>query len=394
MKLSKQKVTNILLVLSIILFAASSVSDRKVVEATANEDFVSVRPISAEFIPERTDKTIITVGEGIIETVPDVAYVNIGVVSEGKDLSKVQEENALKMNNIMNKLKELNVKEKHIKTTNYNIYPNYNWEDRTGEGRIVGYTVNNTLTVTVENINKTDNLLDKVVKSGSNNINGISFGIKDSSKIYNQALELAIKNAKEKALVMGKAVGAVNVEPIKITEVGNSGYDYYGANMDGGLNESVGTPISQGTLTVNASVSVEFAFTNKKQEVPVKEVLKKNKLNLNDIFEINTDKEIYKKNETLNFSIKNIGKKLSLILGRDFRIEKLNGETYEDFPLNLMFTKDLIIISPEKDFSQELDLSSFELGEYRIVKNISIEDNNKDNEFPLNITLQKNFKVK
>lgn len=393
MKLNKQKVTNILLVLSIILFAASSVSDRKVIEATANEDFVSVRPISAEFMPERMDKTIITVGEGIIETVPDVAYVSIGVVSEGGDLSKIQKDNAKKMNKIMDKLKELNVKEKHIKTSSYNIYPNYKWYEDTKESKIVGYRVSNTLTVTVEDINKTDNLLDAVVNSGSNNINGISFGIKDSSKIYNQALELAIKNAKEKALVMGKAVGAVNVEPIKITEVGNSGYGYLEKNMSIAT-DSVSTPISQGTLTVNASVSVEFAFTDTKQEVPVKEVLKKNKLNLNDIFEISTDKETYKKDETLNFSIKNIGKKLSLMLGRDFRIEKFNGETYEDFPLNLMFTKDLIIISPEKDFSQELDLSNFESGEYHIVKNISIEDNNKDNEFPLNITLQKNFKVK
>lgn len=393
MKLSKQKVTNILLVLSIILFAASSVSDRKVVEATANEDFVSIRPISAEFMPERMDKTIITVGEGIIETVPDVAYVNIGVVSEGKDLSKVQEENALKMNNIMNKLKELNVKEKHIKTTNYNIYPNYNWEDRTGESRIVGYTVNNTLTVTVENINKTDNLLDEVVKSGSNNINGISFGIKDSSKIYNQALELAIKNAKEKALVMGRAVGAVNVEPIKITEVGNSGYGYFEKNM-GIATDSVSTPISQGTLTVSANVSVEFSFNDTKIEVPVKEIVKKNKLNIDDILEISVDKETYNKDEVLKFNIKNINKESSLMVGRDFRIEKFDGNTYVDIPLDLMITMDLVIISPGKDFTQELNLSSFESGEYRIVKNISIEDNNKDNEFPLNITLQKNFTIK
>lgn len=394
MRLNKNKVINILLALSIILFAAASVSGRKVVEATVSEDFASIRPISAEFMPEKMDKTIITVGNGEIETVPDVAYVSIGVVSEGGDLSKIQKDNAKKMNKIMDKLKELNVKEKHIKTSSYNIYPNYKWYEDTKESKIVGYRVSNTLIVTVEDINKTDNLLDEVVNSGSNNINGISFGIKDSSKLYNNALELAIKDAKEKAVVMGKAVGAVNVEPIKITETRNSGYNYYGASMDGCLNESMGTPISQGTLTVNASVSVEFAFTNTKQEVPVKEVLKKNKLNLNDIFEISTDKETYKKDETLNFSIKNIGKKLSLILGRDFRIEKLNGETYEDFPLNLMFTKDLIIISPEKDFSQELDLSNFESGEYRIVKNISIEDNNKDNEFPLNITLQKNFKIK
>ena len=73
---------------------------------------------------------------------------------------------------------------------------------------------------------------------------------------------------------MGKAVGAVNVEPIKITEVGNSGYGYLEKNMSIAT-DSVSTPISQGTLTVNASVSVEFAFTNTKQEVPVKEVLKK-----------------------------------------------------------------------------------------------------------------------
>jgi uncharacterized protein YggE len=231
-----------------LLFSTISLSKNNVVEA----DTVSQPPSEV--------RTITASGKGAIEAIPDVAYVNIGVITEGVELSKVQTDNAEKMTNVIASLTELGIKKEEIKTTSYNVNPNYNWDEKTGKSNIVGYTVNNTLVVTINEINKTGNLLDKVVANGSNSISSIRFGIKNETELYNQALELAVKDARAKAEAMGKGLGINNIIPFKITESSNRYtpvYNERNAAMDAA---KATTPISGGELEISASVSIEFSF--------------------------------------------------------------------------------------------------------------------------------------
>jgi Uncharacterized conserved protein len=205
--------------------------------------------------------TITASGEGAIEAAPDVAYVSIGVVTEGKELAKVQAENADKMAKVMASLTKLGIKKEEIKTSNYNVNPKYEWNDKTGVSTIVGYTVNNTLDVTVNDITKTGTILDSAVASGSNSINGVRFALKNETELYNKALELAVKDAKAKAAAMGKGLGITNIQPYKITEISNRNTPvYYNAKTESMDAARAATPISEGELKVTANVSVEFSF--------------------------------------------------------------------------------------------------------------------------------------
>jgi uncharacterized protein YggE len=206
-------------------------------------------------------RTITASGKGAIQATPDVAYVNMGVITEGQELSKVQAENAEKMTKVIASLTELGVKKEEIKTINYNVNPNYKWDEKTGKSSIVGYTVSNTLVVTINDISQTGNLLDKVVANGSNSINSIRFSIKNEADLYNQALELAVKDAKSKATAMGKGLGIENIQPLKITE-SSSRYSpvYNERNMAAMDSAKAATPISGGELEVTANVSIEFSF--------------------------------------------------------------------------------------------------------------------------------------
>jgi uncharacterized protein len=236
-------------VMVVLLFSTITVSKNNIAKAsTTSKEVGQVRTITAS-------------GEGAIEAVPDVAYVNIAVITEGTELSKVQSENAEKMTKVIESLTQLGIKKEEIKTRNYNVNPKYEWNKDTGKSSIVGYTVSNALEVTINDISITGTVLDEVVTNGSNSINSIRFGLKNETELYNQALELAVKDAKAKAEAMGKGLGVINIQPLRITEASNRNtpvyYDRGAVSMEAA---KASTPISEGELKVKASVSVEFSF--------------------------------------------------------------------------------------------------------------------------------------
>jgi uncharacterized protein len=232
-----------------LLFSTIMVSKNNIIEAsTVKKDVTRLRTITAS-------------GEGSIEATPDVAYVNIGVITEGVELAKIQTDNAEKMTKVIESLKQLGIKKDEMKTTNYNVNPKYEWNKDTGKSSIVGYTVSNTLEVTINDITITGSLLDGVVTNGSNIVNSVRFGLKNGTELYNQALELAVKDAKAKAEAMGKGLDLTDIQPLKITEASNRNtpvyYDRGAVAMEAA---KVSTPISEGELKVKANVSVEFSF--------------------------------------------------------------------------------------------------------------------------------------
>lgn len=237
------------LAVTILLFSTIAVTRNNIVEAsTTNRDVSGIRTITSS-------------GEGAIEAVPDVAYVNIGVITEGLELSKVQSENSEKMTKVIESLTQLGIKKEEIKTTNYNVNPKYEWNKDTGKSTITGYTVSNILEVTINDISITGSVLDEVVTSGSNSINSVRFGLKNETDLYNQALELAVKDAKAKAEAMGKGLGIIYIQPLRVTELSNRStpvyFDKGAAAMEAA---KVNTPINKGELKVTARVSIDFSF--------------------------------------------------------------------------------------------------------------------------------------
>lgn len=236
-------------IMATILFSVSMISKNNIVEAdTLTNNIVQMR-------------TITTSGEGTIEATPDVAYISIGVITEGLELSSIQSENSEKMAKVFEILTQFGIEKDEIKTKNYSVNPKYEINQSTGKSNIVGYTVNNTLEVTINDITNTGSILDGVVANGSNYINSVRFGLKDETELYNQALELAVKDAETKAKAMGKTLGIINIQPFKITEASDRStpvyYNRSTASM-GALKAS--TPISEGELKVTARVSIEFSF--------------------------------------------------------------------------------------------------------------------------------------
>ena len=109
------------------------------------------------------------------------------------------------------KLKELGVDEKYIKTSNFNIYPRY---DYSKGAEITGYEVNTTLEVSSQQVSLAGAIITACVEEGVNNVNNVKYTCSGYDEAYQEALKKAVADARKKAEALaeagGKTLGTVN----------------------------------------------------------------------------------------------------------------------------------------------------------------------------------------
>ena len=198
-------------------------------------------------------------GQGRADVAPDMAVVNIGIVTTGKTAQLAQAENAKIASDVTAALGQLGIFSKDIQT-HYTMSPVYEKGDYR---KAAGYRASNTVTVTVtvNDVAKTGQVIDTALKSGATDVNGLSFGLKDARSVRNTALQMAVQDARSKADAIAAALGVKIVGIQNVKEDGGNFARYEVANarlakLDGGA--AADTPVSAGTVEVNADVHIDF----------------------------------------------------------------------------------------------------------------------------------------
>ena len=208
---------------------------------------------------------IITVsGEGIVEAQPDRATISVGVVTREKNPSAVQAANAKAAANVINSIAALGIERKKISTGNYNFSPTYRNTDN-GKRILDGYEATNSVTIIVDDLNLVGKIIDAALNHGANRVDSLNFGLRNKTAYQDEALRLAVLDAKRKAEIAAQALGK-NIVGIRSVAINSSHVDsprnYKMARSmameDAGDFE---TPIESGTLTCAASVHVEFEIS-------------------------------------------------------------------------------------------------------------------------------------
>jgi len=205
-------------------------------------------------------RTLSANGTGEVYLVPDVAYINVGVRVDADEVSQALSKNNIQANEISQALQALGVEQKDIQTSNFNVYP---MMDYGIDGQVTRryFVVENTVYVTVRDLSKLGNLLDAVVRSGANTINGISFDVLDKVAAEAQARDAAIENAKAEAQAIAKAAG-VKLGEVQSVYVNTSRgtTPVYEAKGIGGAAAPSSVPVAAGQLmiTVDASLTYEI----------------------------------------------------------------------------------------------------------------------------------------
>ena len=228
------------------------------------------------------EKTLPITAEGRVSARPDVGRITFSVVSEGKIPKIIQDENAKKINEILDFLKAEGVGEEDITTSEFSLQPRYYYPHDypripcplvllsgekfpcpPSERVIIGYTLSQSLSVKIHDLKKSGAVVSGAIERGANMAGDLVFAIEDSDSYKKQARELAMTKAKGQAEDLARLGGFKIGKVISIQE----GYSYFPSpyiqSIKGGLGgdlerAAVAPEIQPGSQDVVVTLTVVF----------------------------------------------------------------------------------------------------------------------------------------
>ena len=216
--------------------------------------------------------TVTVSGEGEVFAVPDIASFSVMVQERGETVGPAQDAATEKSNAVIAYLKEQGIEEKDIKTTEYSVYPRYEYLNSTcrdgycppGEQTLVGYEVSQTLLVKVRETKKAGEILSGVGKLGASSVSGLSFTIDDEDALKMEARGMAIRDAEARAEALSKQLGVRLVRIVGFNEDGSS-YPPIAYGMGGEIavrqdsaKATLELPVGENKITSNVSITYEI----------------------------------------------------------------------------------------------------------------------------------------
>jgi uncharacterized protein len=199
-------------------------------------------------------------GTGDASGAPDVAYINLGTDTVNADVAQAVEQANTDMAAIIAAITATGVAPEDVKTVNFNVYPEDRYDQNgqpTGE-RV--YHVQNSLNVTVRDITKVGDVINAGLQAGADSINGLNFGIADTSALEQEARQSAVEDARQRAQELADIFGVTLGDPIIISEVTGQMFPPIPYAADVAMGGAGGAQITPGQLQVSVQINVTFAI--------------------------------------------------------------------------------------------------------------------------------------
>ncbi|GAA5525396.1 26 kDa periplasmic immunogenic protein [Microbulbifer aestuariivivens] len=205
---------------------------------------------------------------GEATSVPDVAGLSAGVVTEAEDGDDAMKANAEQMEKVIKAIRKAGIDEKDIQTTGISLTPRYVYPPSTAgapnrPGRtLVGYTASNTVSVKVRQISKLGDVLAALTAAGANQIYGPMLEIGEPEPVLAEAREQALDKAQARAHTYAKALGMKVKRIVSISETGSGGMPRPMMRMRAEMaTADASAPVAAGenTLSVNLELVFELA---------------------------------------------------------------------------------------------------------------------------------------
>lgn len=198
-------------------------------------------------------------GEGELAVQPDLASINLGIISEGKELLPTQQQNAIQSTEVIQSLVKLGIPQTQIQTFDYRMEPEYDYEQ--GKQLFRGYKVTHILQVKIEDLTMIGKVVDTAVQNGGNYVSNIQFTVKNKEPYYQRALVIAVNNAISKAKTIADSIN-VNLIPtpsllIEDSSSSNQPFSYQPEAM---IKAMTTTQLEPGQIKIKANISAEFQY--------------------------------------------------------------------------------------------------------------------------------------
>ena len=214
---------------------------------------------------QQNNNTITVTGVAERELVPDTARISFRVTRRSPNQSDAADYVNRKTKTVVHALMDLGIAEKDIKTSQYSLHPEYNWKD--GTRTFVAYRASQGVTVTVHNLEKTSDILQKIAELHVDNINGPNMFIENREHILDGLRAQAIQDAKAKAQALASDLGVKIQKIVGFSEGGNKniGYIPMMAKAEFATEDmrSIEAPeINPGTEKVKKTVTITYKIEN------------------------------------------------------------------------------------------------------------------------------------
>ena len=213
--------------------------------------------------------TINVSGQGKVFAVPNIAEFSFTVSETGTDVATAQKTVTTKMDDITKYLKDTaGIEDRDIQTTGYTAEPKYEQTTtggvtRTNTGKIIGYTVTETVSVKVRDTSKAGEVLSNIGSRGVSHVSGLTFTIDNEEQLQQEARGKAITDAQGKAEALAKQLGVSLVRVTNFYESGPVTYaKAYATGMGGAADSVAPAPaniqVGQNEITSNVTVTYEI----------------------------------------------------------------------------------------------------------------------------------------
>jgi len=226
----------------------------------------------AQSIINEGEHTISFTAEGKVLAKPDIAKITFYVINQGEKAETVQKENNERMQEAVNFVKDQGVDEDDIRTVQYNLSPeyDYNWCKKPGvesysscSPKIIGYKLNQGIEVKIRDFDKINTIVGGLSEKGVNQISNVSFTIDDTENYKNEARIQALEKIEKRAKLLAQKSSIKLGKIIDISE-GQGTYPVYmkaemAAISDSSVEIPVPTaPIESGTQEITVTLTVTY----------------------------------------------------------------------------------------------------------------------------------------
>ena len=212
----------------------------------------------APALAQQPVSSIRVTGEARVTAKPDRVQIDIGVSTHAVASQDAASQNARQVDAVLAAVRKAAGSSAVLKTIGYSLNPNYHYHPNGGEPTIEGYTAQNVVQVTLDDLGRIGTVIDAATQAGANHVQGIQFTLRDQDQVRAEALREAVTRARAEADVLATALGLKVVRVLSVEE--SSPHVLPVRVFSGGARaaaaEATPTPVEAGTLDVTANVTL------------------------------------------------------------------------------------------------------------------------------------------
>lgn len=215
--------------------------------------------------PQET--TLSVNGIGKVERVPDYLDVTVGIMEDQSTAAEAQAAAEAIMAKLVADVRALSLAGMELQTGTVSLEPRYEQRDRYDAiPKIVGYRAAISIRVRTTDLPSASKIIDTSLNAGANQVQSVTFGIKEALEAREEAITLAGKAAKRKAATLASALDLKLGRVITASSFAQQ-TPWYPMNRMSNLAQAAsstegsadGEAVVPGKIEITAEVSVTYA---------------------------------------------------------------------------------------------------------------------------------------